>query len=172
VTAPLVVGPLQAYRCWHVFWQGKLPVLRSVYNTTLWPADGPLHATCQKGPASLTAWFRSLFSRPAKTVTHPAPTWDCQCGIYGLSHLDGDELDTSPQASPRGPDRGVTVLGVVLLWGRVIQHKHGYRAEYARPVKLLSAPPKFPAHNAPNLVDAVAQRYAIQLVSRMEELVK
>lgn len=172
MTAPLVVGPLQAYRCWHVYWQDDLPVLRSVYNTTLWPTDGPLRATCQKGPVSLTAWLHNLFSRHVKTATHPAPTWDCQCGIYGLSHLDGDELETSPQTRPRGPDRGVTVLGAVLLWGRVIQHKHGYRAEYARPLKLLSAPPRFPAYDAVKLLDAVAQRYALQLVSHVEQLIK
>lgn len=170
MTPSLVVGPLQAYRCWHVNWHGDQPVLRSIYNTTLWPVDEPLRATCQKGPASLTAWVRSLFSRHAKTAAHPAPTWGCHCGIYGLSHLDGDELESSPQTSPRGPDRGLAVLGVVLLWGRVIQHKHGYRAEYARPLRLLAVPPQFHAHDASNLVDAVAQRYAIELVTRVEEL--
>jgi hypothetical protein len=171
VTSSLVVGPLQAYRCWHVNWEGDQAVLRSVYNPTIWPADAPLRATCMKGPGSFAAWVRGLLSRAAKPSTHPAPAWGCQCGVYGLNRLKGDELEAVPGVSGRDPDRGAVALGLVLLWGRVIQHTSGYRAEYARPLKLLMVPPQRHAGRVNTLLDAVAQRYEIQIVTRAQELV-
>jgi hypothetical protein len=141
-----------------------------VYNPTIWPADAPLRATCVKGSGSFTAWVRALFSRTAKAATHPAPAWGCQCGVYGLTHLHGNELEEVPRVPGRDPERGAVALGVVLLWGRVIQHAHGYRAEYARPLKILkiAKPPR--ARGVDSLLDAVAQRYAVQVVTRAEEL--
>jgi hypothetical protein len=153
-----------------MIWQDDQPVLRSVYYPTIWPAEGPLRATCEKGPGSLAAWVRGLFRMRAKVPAHPVPTWGCHCGIYGLTHVEGDELENLPQTSPRGPDRGIAVLGAVLLWGRVIQHEQGYRAEYARPVKLLANPSQFNARDTNGLLNAVAQRYAIQFAASLEEL--
>jgi hypothetical protein len=90
--------------------------------------------------------------------------------VYGLSRLNGDELEEVPRVPGRDPDRGAVALGVVLLWGRVIQHARGYRAEYARPLKLLMVPPQLHARRVNTLLDAVAQRYAIQIVSRATDL--
>ena len=70
----------------------------------------------------------------------------------------------------RDPERGAVALGVVLLWGRVIQHAHGYRAEYARPLKILKIARPHRARGVDSLLDAVAQRYAVQIVTRAEEL--
>jgi hypothetical protein len=170
VSGPLVIGPLRAYRCWQVKWQGDQPELRSVYYSTVWPAGTPLRATCERRPSSLAEWIRGLFSRRAERPTHPAPSWGCQCGVYGFARLDMDELERSPQVAGRDPDRGVTALGVVLLWGRVIQHELGYRAEYARPLTLLRLPPELHTQRSGELLDAVASRYAVPLVSRVTEL--
>ena len=90
--------------------------------------------------------------------------------MYGLSRLTGDELEEVPRVPGRDPDRGAVALGVVLLWGRVIQHARGYRAEYARPLKLLMVPPQLHAGRVNTLLEAVAQRYAIQIVSRATDL--
>jgi hypothetical protein len=90
--------------------------------------------------------------------------------VYGLTHLHGNELEEVPRVPGRDPDRGAVALGVVLLWGRVIQHAHGYRAEYARPLKLLRVSPQTRARGTGSLLDAVAQRYAVQIVTRAEEL--
>ena len=170
MTSSLVVGPLQAYRCWYVNWQGGQPVLRSLYFSTIWPPDAPLRASCETVTSSLAAWVRGLFSSAPKAPKHPAPSWGCQCGVYGLAHIEGDELTKTPQVRGGDPSRGVAALGVVLLWGRVIQHEHGYRAEYARPLKLLTVAPQFRARHVAELLDAVAQRYSIQLVARTPEL--
>ena len=50
MTSSLVIGPLRAYRCWRVEWQDRRPVLGSLFHSTIWPADGPLRATCEKRP--------------------------------------------------------------------------------------------------------------------------
>ena len=172
MTSPLVIGPLQAYRCWRVEWQDKLPVLGSLFHSTVWPAASPLQATCEKRPGSVVAWVRRRFFRPVET--HAAPAWNCECGVYGMADLKQDEnLELSPQFYQRGPlDRVMRVAGVVQLWGRVVQHEHGYRAEYARPLKLLAVPPLARLRDTESLLEAIAERYAIQLVTRVEDLAR
>jgi hypothetical protein len=164
MTPPLVLGPVQAYRSWHIRWHYGQPVLGSVFHSTLWPASGPLHATCERGTGLLTACLRRFFSSPQ---THAAPEWGCECGVYALARLDGDP---GPRLSPAYESGGIRVKGVVLLWGRVIQHTQGYRAEYARPLKLLAASPLAHDHDVRLLLQAIAQRYGLSLVRRMEEL--
>lgn len=175
MTPLLVVGPLRGYRYWQVKWHSDQAVLRSLYRPTIWPAEGPLRATCEKRPGSLASWVRSLFS--SHPETHVTPQWGCGCGIYALTRLDTDEpLEMSPQVYQRGLfERVVHVVGVVQLWGRVIQHEQGYRAEYARPLKLLTVASRTrvsrsASRDIESLLDAVAQRYSIQLVTRVEDL--
>ncbi len=167
-TAPLVVGPLRGYRYWHAEWDSGQPVLRSLYHSTVWPAQGPLHASCEKRPGTVVAWIRSLFSSQPQE-THHAPGTACECGIYALTRVDAIEpRELLPQVCHPGLD--VYVLGVVMLWGRVVQHGQGYRAEYARPLRLLTTPPLARTTGIRTLLDAVATRYGIPLVSRVEDL--
>jgi hypothetical protein len=170
MTSSLVVGPLQAYRYWHARWHEGKPVLQSLYSPTIWPPDAPLQAMCENSPGALAGWVRRLLLRPA--AIHPAPTWGCGCGIYGLLRLEGEEY---PELWPHMYQRGlfrhsVHVFGAVLLWGRVIQHEQGYRAEYGRPVKLLTDPALLCGREMKSLLDAVAQRYALELVSEVGDL--
>jgi hypothetical protein len=53
---------------------------------------------------------------------HASPNVDCTCGLHGAHGLDILRRTRSP-----------AVLGRVALWGRVIEHDHGYRAQYAYP---------------------------------------
>jgi hypothetical protein len=169
VTAALTVGPLQAFRYWYVRWEEGQAVLQSLYYPTRWPPDAPLRASCEKKPGYLVAWTRKLFA--VQTTAHPSPASECWCGIYALKQLEGIEhRELLPQLYQPGPDRGVHVIGVVLLWGRVIQHEHGYRAEYARPLRLLTGPPDGRCGDIDRLLAAASRRYAIPLVSRVEEL--
>jgi hypothetical protein len=166
--APLVVGPLRGYRYWHAEWDAGRPVLRSLYHPTTWPTQGPLHATCEKRPGTLVAWLRRWFASP-RNETHPAPNGACECGIYALNHFEAIEpRELLPQVAHQGLD--VYVLGVVLLWGRVVQHGQGYRAEYGRPLRLLATNPLARSNGIHTLLDAVATRYGIPLVNRVEEL--
>lgn len=56
---------------------------------------------------------------------HSAPNVDCTCGLHGTHTLEVLRRTRSP-----------AVLGRVALWGRVIEHDHGYRAEFAYPQRL------------------------------------
>ena len=170
MTSSLVVGPLRAFRCWRVEWQDGRPVLGSLFHSTVWPADGPLRAKCEQRPGSLGLWIRRCFSR--KLESHAAPAWGCECGIYAMSHLEDDEdLKMSPHICQRGPlDRVMRVAGVAQLWGRVVQHDRGYRAEYAQPLRLLTVPSLLRVRDTEGLLEAVARRYRISLVTRAEDL--
>jgi hypothetical protein len=89
-----------------------------------------------------------------------------------MSYLEDDEdLRVSPHICQRGPlDRVMRVTGVAQLWGRVVQHDRGYRAEYARPLRLLTIPSLVRVRDTEGLLEAVAQRYRIPLVTREEDL--
>ena len=171
MTAPLVVRPLQAYRYWRLDREGGQPVLRSLYYATLWPAHGPLQASCEAAPCRLAAWVRQVLSWSGGR--RGAPNWGCQGGIYACTGLDpAAAVELSPQ-----PQRGLLVeswpvVGAVLLWGHVIQHEHGYRAEYARPLTLCAPPAQLRGRETRALIEAVAHRYAIELESDVTELTR
>jgi len=59
-------------------------------------------------------WHSKTYEAPCDR-THPAPQWDCTCGVYAVP--------TPPFGA---------VVGRVELTGTVIEHEHGYRAERAK----------------------------------------
>jgi len=82
-------------------------------------ASGLLQSTAQED-----IWLpREAFH--ARCWSHAdCPSEDCDCGIYSM----------------RGPedfgDAEMGVVGEVYLWGKVIEHEDGYRAEFAYPKEL------------------------------------
>ncbi len=73
---------------------------------------------------------------------HPkekVPDWSCSCGVYATKEYPG-----------RSSRDGRYVTGLTALYGKVIEHKDGYRAEKARIVRL----------NHPFL-PSIARRYRI-----------
>lgn len=57
--------------------------------------------------------------------SHEAPNVDCSCGLHATRDLDFLRRTRCP-----------AVIGRVALWGRVIEHEHGYRARFAYPQRL------------------------------------
>lgn len=60
--------------------------------------------------------------------SHDVPDWDCTCGIYALKELpsikrDNPDLVNFPM---------IIIRGQVELFGKIIYHEQGYRAQYAR----------------------------------------
>jgi len=72
-----------------------------------WPVRGPAHASC------------------ARRGRHRVPGLDCTCGLYATHSLDALRRSRDP-----------AVLGTVALWGRIVEHAAGFRAEYAYPQRL------------------------------------
>jgi len=60
---------------------------------------------------------------------HPAPDIRCNCGIYAAR-----SLETFARPRPAWPP--APVVGVVSLWGTVIEHERGWRAAVAYPARL------------------------------------
>jgi len=64
---------------------------------------------------------------------HERPTGECGCGIYAVTTRER-ALEWAEWARSALPFR--VVLGRVSLWGRVLPHTLGYRAERAYPYEL------------------------------------
>jgi hypothetical protein len=97
------------------------------------------------------------------TLGLPAPQRDCACGLYALQepwdfagYLPARHFGVSYQAN--------TVIGVVAGWGRAFRGKHGWRAQFARPVALYSTP------DLDEHVDRIARRYGCQVVEGRSDL--
>lgn len=110
--------PVVAYRQWQIkrrYPDGLFLVGYGVGSSEKWLPNERLAARCLDG-------------RSTKTP-HEAPGDGCGCGLYGLK--DGIDLKAryTDEDNP-------SVVGEVYLWGRVIEHEHGYRAQYAYPKRL------------------------------------
>jgi hypothetical protein len=117
---PVVEGFLEeaivGWRIWNLAENDDGPRLR--------PAGSGVDAWApgRKAEARCTA---KLLSR----TPHPAPDPRCQCGIHASRSLDTFGL-TRPAWPPP------SVVGTVSLWGTVIEHELGWRAQYAYPARL------------------------------------
>jgi len=104
---PDYISPVVAYRAWQLDATG----LRSLCGE-LWRPGRSLAATCK---ASVSGTVHHV---------HDAPQTNCTCGIYAAkSHAD---LRTAGYA-------GFGIHGEVYLWGIVVEHELGWRAQYACP---------------------------------------
>ena len=110
---PTFGEPIVAWRAWGLgLGPDGRPELRPViYSGESWPARTSARATCPP------------HGRPG----HLAPERECTCGLYAV-----DGLDRIPTIT----GRDVTVIGSVALWGRVLEHDAGYRAELGYPQRL------------------------------------
>jgi hypothetical protein len=160
-SVPLYLGgnePVRAWRIWRVDFSrwpdspfdppikldGISPRLSSVGQATVWPAREALHARCQ----------RSFFAVSSSHATieeggHPAPNPDagCDCGIWGFKDPWKVEQALAfyghEERMLTGPHNDVMAIGLVQLWGRVVQcvdttgEVSGWRGEFAYPHSLV-----------------------------------
>jgi hypothetical protein len=102
--------PVVAMRTWWLAWRSGAPspvLLPVVAGGRTWPIRHPARAVCRRHRR------------------HPVPAADCVCGL----HATNDEGRLRRTRTP-------SVVGTVALWGRVVQHERGYRAELAYPQRL------------------------------------
>lgn len=105
-----VAEPLHAWRTW------TLTGSRDGYEVQLRPIAGDGRPWPTGIPATATCTRRR---------SHRRPELDCSCGLHAMH--DPDLLRRT---------RDPAVLGSVALWGRVIEHEHGFRAELGYPQRL------------------------------------
>lgn len=110
---PDAIEPVIGWRAWALAQTADgQPELRPIiYSGETWPAREVARATCP----------------PHARTGHRAPEADCTCGLYAV-----DGLDRLPAVT----GRDVTVIGSVALWGTMVEHDSGFRAELGYPDRL------------------------------------
>jgi hypothetical protein len=112
--------PVVGWRVWHLAWTpGVDPSLEPAGSgVDPWPPRRPAVARC-------AAQRLLTLGRPP----HESPDPSCTCGIYAAHGLE-----RFPRPTPAYPPP--PVVGTASLWGRVIEHEHGWRAAFAYPARL------------------------------------
>jgi hypothetical protein len=119
----IVVG----WRTWELC-PGPGSMRLSSYCGPRWPVDRSLRAKCRQ------------WAPGASLRAHPSPSNRCTCGIHArlqaadFRHPWVHLRDSGP---PGAPLAGPGVFGSLTLSGRVIRYARGYRAERARPKRII-----------------------------------
>lgn len=113
----LVPEAVTGWRLWRLRRGPEGLELHSLFKGGSWPARAPMRARCD----------RPLL--PGRDP-HAPPEVGCACGIYAASSF-GRLLAANVASGPT-----VAALGTVSMWGRVVEHAGGYRAELAYPSRL------------------------------------
>ena len=117
VKIPDFISPIVGYRVWH--WNAN--GLKSL-NGEPWLPGRPVEARCRVAPASRHV-------RIADSANE-VPDRHCTCGVYAAKNIE--------QLRQLGYS-GYGACGEVHLWGTVVEHTLGWRAQFAYP-KHLSVP--------------------------------
>ena len=102
--------PINAWRTWTLVGSrdgAQVRLAPIAGDGNPWPPRRPAVASCTR--------HRS----------HVRPELECTCGLHAVD--SPDELRRT---------RDPAVLGTVALWGRIVEHEHGYRAALAYPQRL------------------------------------
>ena len=102
--------PIHAWRTWTLVGSrdgSRVRLAPIAGDGRPWPPRRPAEASCTR--------HRS----------HVRPELDCTCGLHAVE--SPDELRRT---------RDPAVLGSVALWGRIVEHEHGFRAALAYPQRL------------------------------------
>jgi hypothetical protein len=125
MTIPDYISPVVGYRVW----QWDALGLKSL-NGELWVPSRRLSALCR---ATAKGFISGLprFTHDSDQLPHPS----CTCGVYAAKTLE--------RLRGCGYSR-FGVYGEVYLWGSVVEHERGWRAQYAYPKTFVVAPTVLP----------------------------
>jgi len=111
-------------------WQWDAAGLKSL-NGELWFPGQPLSAVCK---ADATGSISGL-SKPAAHDAAELPSLKCTCGVYAAKNIEHLNRCGYSKFAARGE---------VFMWGRVVEHERGWRAEFAYPKSLVLMPSAIP----------------------------
>jgi hypothetical protein len=138
----VIVGEIIGYRAWFIHHPDKLGSISTFYRWIPGINEARNHAprrTSQSYPHPL------CFPKAVLTVSNTA-------GFYAFkSETDAVEI-VSVSVTAK------VVFGKIAMWGTVIEHRHGYRAEFARIISL----DKTGAQDK-SILDVLKKKYLIEL---------
>jgi len=117
---PDYISPVVGYRVW----QWDATGLRSL-NGEKWSAHQPLSAVCRADACSSISGLSKATHNLAEL-----PCFKCTCGVYAAKTIE--HLRQCGY-------RKFGVHGEVYLWGKVVEHERGWRAQFAYPKTLFLA---------------------------------
>ena len=129
--APDFCEPITGWRVWLLGTEEGRLRLQSVVFQTSWPAGEELPAVCLHRRPRFLPWRRVR-------EPHAIPSPACACGVYAttldlaLRYLEYGRSETSVER----------VIGLVSLWGSVIECERGWRGSYAYPAQLFVPVPR------------------------------
>lgn len=129
------IEPLIGFRGWAV----KGERLTSCYREVEWPIAGPLSSECIM-PTALITNDRGI-ELPFPPKHWVSPQMHCTCGIYALNEFPHDwEMREGKNARvvKPWPQNSNAVVGMIQGWGKIVVGTKGFRAQYAKPIALIS----------------------------------
>jgi hypothetical protein len=112
--------PILGFRAWRLVVSSDGPRIGPTTPRPVWPPREAPAATCTGTHTRLYMVFDPT------AAPHRSPDQGCTCGWHAVR-------DASTLVRPGGP---AGVVGQVSLWGKVIEHARGFRAEFAYPARL------------------------------------
>jgi hypothetical protein len=103
--------------------------LRSVVFDTIWPTDAELTASCNR------LWTRMRLPW-RRRVPHDVPTSRCSCGIHAANEPDMAAEYLYLYGDVHQPHVRYRAIGLVSLWGSIVEGEYGWRGSNAYPRRL------------------------------------
>lgn len=119
----LQVGePLMGWRAWAIKEHNGLTYLSGCFYKVRWPRRKPMRGHC------MTMWGKWYRTGSSGKWPHNTPDSYHSCGVYATKE--------EARARNYAKQAHISVFGRVAMYGRIVKHEHGYRAEYAYPTQL------------------------------------
>jgi hypothetical protein len=156
------ITPLVGYRGWLVKDDALWSAFPSI-RTVEWPVGKPLHSECLPPQRYSQNDDRRVANAPKH---YWAPHIKCTCGIYALHGYPKlwEQREGERKKTPK-PWPGEAVTGMVHGWGHIIVGDKGFRAQYAKPIALISRPRSV---KWASVIERLAERYGLEIVDARE----
>jgi hypothetical protein len=124
---PDYAGPRIGWRVWNVVEIDGDFRLSSLVYRTIWLPRSEVVARCRR-PLAALPWERMPL--------HGPPNYDCLCGIYAVE-TPARALPYLTSRLAHGRNAVPRIMGLVSLWGRIVESEGGWRATYGYPALLV-----------------------------------
>ena len=136
-------------------WRYKNNRLWSCYRDVEWPIGQPLISECIH-PTTMD--FIETSNRK-QSSHHSPPHKTCTCGIYALNEWE----PSNPKKTRPWPSDSIT--GLVLGWGHIVLGSKGFRAQYSKPIALVSRPR---STKLSEIIEELSQIYGLEIITNKE----